>query len=157
MNRTTPKHLIELNYRHGLSRTKFHNTWRSIKQKCTQSKQVSYAIYGARGIGYDPKWESFDAFKDDMYDSYLQHVAEHGEKNTQIERADVNGNYNKENCRWATIKEQAQNKRSSLMFEFRGEKKCLKAWCEDFGVNYHTIYTRMYTRGLSFENALGIV
>ena len=59
-------------------------------------------------------WNSFEEFKNDMYESYLAHVKEYWEKDTTIDRIDPNKDYCKENCRWATIKEQAINKKSAL-------------------------------------------
>lgn len=59
-------------------------------------------------------WNSFEEFKNDMYDSYLEHVKEFWEKQTTIDRIDSNWNYCKENCRRATIGEQARNKNKTL-------------------------------------------
>lgn len=54
-----------------------------------------------------------------MYDSYLDHVKKHGEKNTTLERIDLTKGYKPSNCRWATILEQAQNRSSNV--KFKGE------------------------------------
>ena len=52
-----------------------------------------------------------------MYDSYLEHMAEYWEKNTTLDRIDNNWNYCKENCRWATYKEQSNNKRNNTIYK----------------------------------------
>ena len=74
--------------------------------RCNNPKNHKYPRYGGRGIKF--LWNSFEEFRDDMHESYLEHVKKFG-KNTSIERIDVNGHYCKGNCRWATAKEQSEN------------------------------------------------
>lgn len=82
-----------------------------MKTRCQSVNTKSYKSYGAYGIKVCDEWKQFLNFKDDMYESYLNHVEEYGEKETTIDRKDSNGNYCLENCSWATWKEQSQNKR----------------------------------------------
>ena len=62
-------------------------------------------------------WNTFEEFKRDMYDTYKAHVNEYWEKETTIDRINPFGDYCKENCRWATVKEQALNKKSRFIFQ----------------------------------------
>jgi phosphatidate phosphatase PAH1 len=84
-----------------------YNSWRSIKERCQSLKHKEYKYYGARGIIMCDRWaSSSQAFFEDM-----------GRKpasNYSIDRIDVDGDYHKANCRWATHQEQQRNKRNSI-------------------------------------------
>ena len=93
----------------------FYDKWKGIQVRINNPNSKDYKDYGGRGIKCE--WEYFVDFYDDMYESYLKHVEEFSEKETTIDRINVNGNYCKENCRWATPKEQAGNKRTNKWFK----------------------------------------
>lgn len=93
---------------HGLSKTRFYRIFKDMRDRCNQPKNASYVRYGNKGIRC--LWKSFGDFKNDMYESYIQHVKDFGEKQTQIDRINSKDNYYKSNCRWVTPKENALNR-----------------------------------------------
>jgi hypothetical protein len=87
----------------ALSKSKLYRSWQGMKSRCNNPNHKSYKDYGGRGITYDPKWETFKGFFEDM--------GERPEGKTLDRFSDKDGNYCKNNCRWATREEQANNKR----------------------------------------------
>lgn len=138
------------NKKHGMWNTSFYRKWGSMKRRCNDTKNIQYFRYGGRGIRCE--WKTFEEFKRDMYESYLDHKASN--KNTSIERVNNDGNYCKENCRWATMREQGQNRRSSVYIEYKGETKTLPEWARFAGISEDTLYGRMHNLGWSIEEAL---
>lgn len=137
---------------HGMSHTRFHVIYQRIRSRCEYTKNNRYHIYGARGIKC--LWKTFEEFIEDMYGSYQIHVKEFGEKNTSIDRKDNNGNYSKENCRWATAKEQARNTSQNRIINFKGKKQCLSEWADEVGIQEFTIRSRIDILGWSISKTL---
>lgn len=140
------------NWRHGLDGIRINQIYYSMIGRCKNKNSENYTKYGGRGIKC--LWNSFEKFKDDMYESYIKHVEEFGEKQTTIERIDNNGNYCKENCRWATQKEQASNKRNTLKISFNGEIKTLKEWAKEKNIGYMKLFHRIKTLKWTPEKSL---
>lgn len=94
----------------------FYTVWHMMRQRCLNPKVKNYPNYGGRGITICNRWlESFENFRDDMWESFLEHGKIYGfGRNTSIDRwPNVNGNYEPSNCRWATKNEQEHHKRTS--------------------------------------------
>lgn len=132
---------LGINKKHGWSGTVFYQRYVSAHNRCNNPKDVGFSNYGGRGIKFE--WDSFEAFKEDMYESYQKHCEEFGEYETTLDRIDVNGNYSKENCRWATRKEQANNKRNNHFIKLNGRELTVMEASEITGIKYRTILSRL--------------
>ena len=125
-----------------------------MKKRCYNKNEENYKHYGGRGIKVCDRWlNSFENFRDDMYESYLKHIEEFGEKETTLERIDVNGNYCPENCTFKTWEEQVNNMRSNVLLTFNGETKSRKEWAKISGINYRCLISRL-DRSWSIEKTL---
>ena len=116
-----------------------------MKSRCYYPKDKHYDNYGGRGIEVCSEWkDSFEVFYRDM-----------GSRPTPkhtLERINSDGNYSKENCRWATWEEQANNRRNNIYYEFDGEKRTLAQWCRELRIDYGKMYY-LLSKGIEFEDA----
>ena len=124
-----------------------YNSWYAMKQRCNNLNNKQYKDYGGRGITYPNQWESFIGFFEDMG---LTHKIDF-----TLDRTDNNKGYSKENCRWATRKEQNLNKRSNHILVYRGKKMTMPEWAEYLGIDFGTLRSRFY-RGMSTAKILKI-
>src|SRR3990167_6723790 len=70
--------LRKVNQTHRMSRTRLYNIWNCMRGRCDNVKHSAYKYYGARAIKICKRWERFESFKEDMYESYLKHIEKFG-------------------------------------------------------------------------------
>ena len=120
---------------HGKSRTKIYGVWLNMHRRCSDPSTSSFKDYGARGISVAPEWFKFETFLADM-----------GERDSpahSIERKDNSKGYSRENCKWGTRTEQAQNRRSSRFIEYKGERLVVSEWARRVGLDRDTLLQRL--------------
>ena len=135
------------NKTHGEKSTKLYRHWSAMKSRCYNENNIRYHRYGGRGITVCPEWtESFETFRDwALANGYRDGLT--------LDRNDTNGPYSPENCRWATQKEQQNNRMNNRLLEHDGETKTLQQWAEETGIDRRTIQSRL-SRGWSLSRAL---
>ena len=136
-------------------RKSFFSRFNDIQRRCLDERRVAYKDYGARGIKCT--WPDFQSFSKDMYCSFLEHVKTHGLEDTFIERIDNDGDYSKENCEWATRKEQNQNSRHNRIIAFNGQSKRISEWAKEIDCDYRKIADRLDKLGWTIERALTLL
>lgn len=111
-----------------------HRAWVNMKSRCTDTGRDDYHRYGGRGIVFDPAWEQYDNFLRDM-----------GKRpdGLSLDRRDNSSGYCKENCRWATSTEQANNRSSNRPVTYAGRTQTPAQWCHELRLNYDTVRQRL--------------
>lgn len=110
--------------------------WEKMRQRCADPNNNRFAQYGGRGITVCREWQkSFPAFLRDMG---LPPTLNHS-----IERTDNEGNYEPWNCRWATIAEQAANKRNNRRITIAGRTLAIFQWASESGLPMQTLWLRV--------------
>lgn len=121
---------------HGLSNTRLHSIWQSMKSRCS-CKGGSYKNYGGRGIFVCEEWKN-------SFENFYNWAINNGYKNNlYLERKNNDGNYCPENCCWITYKEQQRNKRNNHYLTYNGETKPMSEWAEILNINYGTLSYRI--------------
>lgn len=122
---------------HGSSRSRLYRTWQSMKDRCYREKHRQYKNYGGRGITVCDEWR-------DNYAAFEEWAIANGyHDDLTIERIEVNGNYEPSNCKWATNKEQQNNRRNNHFLSYAGKTQTIAQWAGETGLDWMVIYDRV--------------
>lgn len=138
---------IDKNTTHGQSGTRLYWIWGGMINRCTNSTMHNYNNYGGRGITVCDEWRTFEPF-------YEWAITNGYREDLTIDRIDTNGNYCPENCRWATPKQQANNKRNNRLLTLNGITHTMTEWSEITGLSVTCICLRLDRYRWSVEDAL---
>lgn len=139
--------MTKLNTKHGGFGTRLYEIWRQMHRRCYGENTANYKNYGGRGITVCEEWHDYSTFE--------KWAMSHGyQEDLTIDRIDVNGNYCPKNCRWATDKEQANNKRNSHFVYYQGEKHTISEWADIYAVNQVKLRDRLNRNEWDLEKAL---
>lgn len=139
---------------HHLCKSRLYVVWNLMKHRCLDPKDNKYKDYGGRGIEICPEWlgtDGFVAFYNWAYANGYDDSAPKGQ--CTLDRIDVNGNYEPDNCRWVSNSEQALNKRNTVYLTINDVTKPLMLWCREYGVSDSMVRRRIY-KGMDPYSAL---
>lgn len=146
-------HLWEEAYRYNVDKKdilRLHRIFNGMKERCYNLLSKDFPCYGAKGIKICNEW---------LLDInlFVKWSFENGyNKNLSIDRIDVYGNYEPNNCRWITIEEQARNKTTTVYVEYKGETRTLVSVLEENGIknNYSTYRSRILKYGWDLDRTI---
>jgi hypothetical protein len=132
---------------HGMSKTDVYQIWNHMLARCLNERDPAYSKYGGAGVEVQDSWRDFENFYSD--------VGPRPSKSHSLDRWPNNdGNYESGNVRWATQKEQQNNRRNNVLITLSGQTKTLAQWSEFVGVKYSTIRQRIKAYGWSEREAI---
>lgn len=137
--------LSKIKLKHGFSSHRLYNVWTNMIKRCNNIENTNYKSYGARGITVCDRWLDINNFIEDMYPTF--------EDGLTLDRIDVNGNYEKDNCRWATIVTQNRNTQRINKINTSGYRgvswhKKNKKWRTQIIVNNKNIHIGCYVNAI---------
>lgn len=126
-----------INHTHGMSNNRLYGIWTDMKSRCLNISRPSYKDYGGRGIAICTEWiNDFNFF-------YRWAIKNGYKANLTLDRKENDGNYEPNNCRWVTPKQQANNTRNNKFYEIDGVRKTLSQWCDIYSANYQRTFYRL--------------
>ena len=137
----------ENNSTHKMKGTRIYRIWSGIKDRCCNQNSKYWYRYGARGITVCDEWKN-------SFEQFYQWSLDNGYRdNLTLDRIDNNKGYYTDNCRWATYKEQENNRSNNRILEYEGETHTISQWSEIVGIEQRLISQRLYY-GWSVKRAL---
>ncbi len=133
-------------FRHGMSKTRTHRIWCGIRSRCTNPNDPAYHYYGGRGIKVCRRWQAFESFLADMGPC--------PSPKHSLDRTNNGGDYSPANCRWATMREQQNNRRNNNKFWHKGQRLTLSEWARKTGIKRSTLAQRVYVYQWPIRRAL---
>lgn len=130
---------------HGKRGTGAYVSWSRMIQRCNYDGYDGTARYKGRGVSVCERWRTFVNFLEDMGDR---------PEGCSLDRINNEGDYEPSNCRRADQKTQARNKSTTKTYEYRGQKKILDDWADEFGINRNTLTDRVSTLGWGITEAI---
>ena len=129
--------LKKMSTKHNMSDSRLYKIWGSMKTRCYRKTAINYYLYGGRGIKVCDEWKNnFIAF----YDWAIKNGYKDG---LTIDRIDNEKDYCPSNCRWATAKQQGNNRRNNRYISFNGKTHTMSEWSKITGVAQYNIYNRL--------------
>lgn len=135
---------------HNVTSHELYFPFKYIFDRCNNPKNPKYKHYGGRGITVCERWSERDGFL-----NFLEDMGDKPDNSYSLDRIDNNKGYSPENCRWATHKEQSNNRRDTIKIEFNNKTQSLQEWADELDVSRTTIFNRL-KKGWSFEEAITI-
>lgn len=140
----------EFKKKNGLSQTALYRHWKSMKERCYNKKNPSYKWYGERGITVCEAWLADDGCK-----KFIDWALANGYRESlSLDRIDPNGNYEPNNCRWATEIEQHNNTRANTYYTIDGKTDTLANLCREYNKSYSKVWQRIKHGHYDIEMAL---
>lgn len=134
LNDERAKQMGHWNRTHGMVNTRIYRIWVGMLNRCRNPRNHNWHMYGGRGIRVCKRWHRFENFVSDMGVP---------EPNMTLERVNNNGNYSKENCRWATMQEQAVNRRNSRKLTHNNVTLTIAEWARVLGITESGMHGRV--------------
>lgn len=132
---------------HNKTNNRVYRIYWNMKQRCYNKNKECYKNYGGRGIEVCKEWL-------DDFMTFYDWAMSHGYDDTlTIDRINVDGNYDPDNCRWVTRKEQQNNRRTNVYLTYNGSSYTISQWSEILNINCRTLCDR-YHKGLSIDDIL---
>jgi len=149
------EHIGNLNRKYKNTCKRLYSVYKSMISRCFDEKHREYNNYGGRGITVCEQWlgeYGFDNFSEWAYISGYDEKAK--SRVCTLDRKDVDGNYNPDNCRWITNKQQQNNRRNCVYIEHDGDVKTIAEWAEELNISYSKAYRYLREKGKTVQQVI---
>ena len=121
---------------HGMKKTPEYTAWRNMKDRCYNKKDKNFKTYGGRGITVCEQWRN-------SFENFLKDMGKKPSKKHSLDRVDNNKGYSPDNCKWVTMQEQSNNRRSNKRISFQGITMTIAQWARFRGITYPALAQRI--------------